>query len=68
MEGSNQRLRGAIRGGETLLEVEGSNVEGSDKPDRGGEAIRGGGELSEMEESSQKWNGTLEGGGELSEV
>ena len=48
MEGSNQRLRGAIRGGETLLEVEGSNVEGSDKPDRGGE------KQSEVEGSYQR--------------
>ena len=32
------------------------------------EAIKGGGELSEVEGSSQRWRGTLEGGGEQSEV
>ena len=63
MEGSDQRLRGAIRGRETLLEVEGSTgnqrqreairIEGSDQPDRSGE------KQSKEEGNYQRWRGAV---------
>ena len=48
--------------------MDGSNQRQMWREVRWREAIKGGGELSEVEGSSQRWRGTLEGGGEQSEV
>ena len=73
MQGSDQRCRGAIRGGEERSEVEESSqrwrgtlkVGGSSQSWRG--AVRGGGERSEMElegsDQSLRWRGAMRGGG-----
>ena len=58
MEGSYQRLRGAIRGGSKLSEVEGSNQD----------ALRGGEKQSEVEGSIQRWREAIRGGGGQSKV
>ena len=78
VERSNQRWRGAFRGGGKRSEVGGGNqrcsggelskVEGSVHRWKDWEAIGGGVEQSEVEWSDQRWTGAIKGGSKLLEV
>ena len=59
MQGTNDRSKGAIRGGGELSMA--SEAERSNQPEKWRGAIKGG-------ESSQMWRGVIRGGGEQSEV